>query len=130
MKKIHREVDRLFSEFFGKPKVMLPEGFREPLVNVYETSEEVVVAADLPGVNKEDISLNATEDMLEIKAEVKRKEEVEYQHKERRYKGFYRKISLPAKVDVSKAKASYVNGVLEVRLPKIEVSKKVNIPIE
>lgn len=132
MRKIHREVDRLFSDFFGKPKTPIPEGFKEPLIDVYETNDEIVVFADIPGVNKEDIKLNLTEDTLEIKAE-KREEKVEgieYAHRERKYLGFYRLVELPAKVNSSNAKATYKNGVLEVKLPKIEKTKRVSIPVE
>ena len=133
MRKIHREVDRLFSDFFGKPKALIPEGFREPLIDVCETDEEIIVFADIPGVEKENIKLNATEDSLEIKAEKrgeKKMEKAEYELRERKYLGFYRLISLPVKVDASKAKATYKNGVLEVRLPKIEAAKRVSVPVE
>lgn len=132
MRKIHREVDRLFSDFFGKPKALIPEGFKEPLIDVCETDEEITVFADIPGVEKENIKLNATEDSLEIKAEKKEEEvkKVEYELRERKYLGFYRLINLPTKVDASKAKATYRNGVLEVRLPKIEAAKRVDVPVE
>jgi len=97
-----------------------------------ETNDKILVVADIPGAEKEDIKLNATEDSLEIKAEIKeRKEEkLEYAYRERKYAGFYRLVNLPVKVDVSKAKASYKNGVLEVKFSKIESLKKVNVPIE
>ena len=132
MKKIHREVDKLFSDFFGKPKASIPQGFREPLIDICETNDKILVVADIPGAEKEDIKLNATEDSLEIKAEIKeRKEEkLEYAYRERKYAGFYRLVNLPVKVDASKAKATYKNGVLKVKFPKIESLKKVNVPIE
>ncbi|MEM0321108.1 MAG: archaeal heat shock protein Hsp20 [Thermoprotei archaeon] len=86
---------------------------REPLVDVNETDNEVLVIAEMPGVDKSEIKLNATEDTLEIKAEKK----------------YYRLVELPVKVIPDKAKASYKNGVLEVRLTKRESSKPKGVSI-
>ncbi len=93
---------------------------------------KILVFVDILGAEKENIKLNATEDSLKIKAEIKeRKEEkLEYAYRERKYAGFYRLVNLPVKVDASKAKATYKNGVLKVKFPKIESLKKVNVPIE
>ncbi|MET1125191.1 MAG: archaeal heat shock protein Hsp20 [Archaeoglobaceae archaeon] len=78
---------------------------RKPLVDVIETDDEVQVVAEMPGVNKEDIELNATETTLEIRAE----------GENRRY---YEVVELPAEVDPDSARARYNNGVLEVILKK------------
>jgi len=99
----------------GKPIVRqfgnLPRGGlireREPLVDINETDDEVVIIAEMPGVDKSEIKLNATEDTLEIRAENR----------------YYKLVELPVKVMPDKAKASYKNGVLEVRLAKKEKSK-------
>jgi HSP20 family protein len=99
----------------GKPIVRqfgnLPRGGlmqeREPLVDVNETGDEVMVIAEMPGVDKSEIKLNATEDTLEIRADKK----------------YYKMVELPVKVVPDKAKASYKNGVLEVRLAKKDKSK-------
>ncbi len=105
----------------GKPIVRqfgnLPRGGliqeREPLVDVNETDNEVLIIAEMPGVDKSEIKLNATEDTLEIKAEKK----------------YYKLVELPVKVIPDKAKASYKNGVLEVRLTKKEQSKPSGVHI-
>jgi len=83
---------------------------REPLVDVVETDSEIRVVVELPGVEKTDIKLHGTEDLLEIS--------VDTPH----YK-YYKEVTLPAKVKVKQAKSSYKNGVLEVVLPKAEVKK-------
>jgi len=78
---------------------------REPLVDVIEEEKDVVVVAELPGVEKEGINLNVTEDHLTISVDTP----------ERKY---HKELSLPARVDSKSAQASYKNGVLEVRLKK------------
>ena len=90
---------------------------REPLVDVYETKDEVKVVAELPGVEKEDIQLHGTEDSLTILVDTA----------ERKY---YREVKLPAKVDPKAAKTTYKNGVLEVTLPKKNKNRGEPIKIE
>lgn len=89
---------------FGYPKISIREE-REPLVDVMETDNEVKVIAELPGVEKKDIKLYGTENTLTISVDTA----------ERKY---YKKVELPSAVDAKSAKASYKNGVLEVRLKK------------
>ncbi|MCE4612577.1 MAG: Hsp20/alpha crystallin family protein [Desulfurococcales archaeon] len=89
----------------------------EPLVDVIEHGDEVWVVAELPGVDKDKIKVKAQENKLVIKAENGRK--------------YYKEVDLPAKVDPKSAKASYRNGVLEVKLKKIEEEGKgVDVKIE
>ncbi|WP_202319091.1 archaeal heat shock protein Hsp20 [Archaeoglobus neptunius] len=78
---------------------------RKPLVDVIETDNEVQVIAEMPGVNKEDIELNATERSLEIRAEGENRK-------------YYETVELPVEVEPDSAKARYNNGVLEVILRK------------
>lgn len=77
----------------------------EPVVDVIEKGDEIIVVADVPGVSKEEIDVEATERRLIIRA----------RSSERKY---YREVELPADVDPTSAKASYRNGILEVRLKK------------
>ena len=83
---------------------------REPLVDVVETSTEIRVVAELPGVEKTDIKLHGTEDSLDISVDT-------VQNK------YYKEVQLPAHVRVREAKSTYKNGVLEVVLPKVEEDK-------
>ncbi len=89
----------------------LEEGERSPLIDVIDDKNEVVVIAEVPGVEKREIDLHATKSELEISVE----------NPERRY---YRKVELPKEVIPESAKASYKNGVLEVRLKKEKEEKK------
>jgi len=88
----------------GGPKINIREE-REPLVDVMETDNEIRIIAELPGVEKKDIKLHGTENTLTISVDTP----------ERKY---YKEVELPSKVDVKKTKASYKNGVLEVKLKK------------
>ena len=105
-------------EFGTKPSIKEEIDQRKPLVDVIETDEEVQVIAEMPGVNKEDIELSASETKLEIKAEGENRK-------------YYEVVDLPDEVDPDSAKARYNNGVLEVVLkkkhPKKESKKKINI---
>jgi len=101
----------------GKP-VITEE--REPLIDVFESGDEVTVIAEMPGVEKEKIDVKVTEDgrTLIINAS----------DSNRRY---YKEVELPAKVDPASAKASYKNGVLEVKLKKTGKGEKgVKIQVE
>jgi HSP20 family protein len=89
---------------------------REPLVDIVETSEEIRVVAELPGVEKSDIKLHGTEDSLEVSVDTPT------------YK-YYKEVDLPAKVNVKEASSTYKNGVLEVVLPKAQPSKPRGEPI-
>lgn len=80
---------------------------REPLVDIIETDKEIRVVAELPGVEKSDITLHGTEDSLDISVDVPQKR-------------FHKEVQLPAKVKVKEASSTYKNGVLEVILPKVE----------
>lgn len=84
---------------------------REPLVDIIETEGEVHVVAELPGVDKKDIQLHATEETLTISVDIP----------QRRY---FKEVKLPVRVRVTEARTNYKNGVLEVMFPKIEKEKK------
>jgi len=95
---------------FKQPYLDIKED-REPLVDIVNTYGEIKVIIELPGVAKEDIKLSGTENKLTISVEAP----------ERKY---FKEIEVPAIIDPKKAKTSYKNGVLEVKLPKIEEKKK------
>lgn len=98
-------------EFGTKPKIAEGIEERKPLIDVIETDDEVQVIAEMPGVRKEDIDLNATEKSLEIRAE----------GENRRY---HEIVDLPCEVIPESAKARYNNGVLEVVFKKKYPEKK------
>ncbi len=134
---VAREMERLFEDFWRRPfgglmamdrlfpglELRMPS----PTLDVYEEKGDVVVKADLPGMNKEEIEVNLTGTTLTISGEKKKAEEVkekDYYRSERSHGMFRRSVELPADVQADKVSASFKDGVLEVRLPKSEEAKK------
>lgn len=113
---------------------MLPAIRGEFRVDVREHDDEIIIVADLPGVEKEDISLSlVSPSMLEIDCERKGEKEEEhegYYMRERLYGSMKRLVTLPADAEEAGASASFKNGVLEVRLRKSPKERGKRIPIE
>jgi len=123
-----RFIDRFFSKDFD-----LWEGPRAFDVDIYEDAENIIIKAEIPGVNKEDISVSLTDDTVTIsgkKAEEKKIEKENYYRKEIRTGSFSRSFTLPSTVDREKVKATYKNGILEIVLPKAEKEKSKEVKIE
>lgn len=124
---LREAMDRLLEESFVRPFGVLPSvRFETFALDMYETENDLVVKASLPGVKPEDININVTGDLLTIKAEVKEEKEVKeenYFRRERRFGTFCRSVTLPIDVDVDKAKAEYENGILTLTFPKAEAAK-------
>ncbi len=105
-----------------------------PAVDIRETDEGYILKVDLPGMKKEDIQVDISDNTLTIKGERKIESEAkkeDYVRIERIYGAFSRSFALPPNVDASKIKAKYENGVLELVLPKKEEAKpkKINIDV-
>ena len=118
-------MDRLFDEAFTQP--WGPADGRGgpgiPAVDMYQTDDEVVVKAAVPGMKPEDVQISLTGDMLSIKGESRQKsddKEKAYHIREHRRGSFERTISLPIAVMSEKAQAEFENGVLTITLPKAE----------
>lgn len=127
--RIRREFDRLMEELLPAPREERPFA---PAVDVYETDNELVVKAELPGVKKEDIEVSIKENSLCIRGEKKEEKEEKtetYHRVERTYGRFERVIGLPAGAKVESAKAEFKDGVLEIRIPKAESAKEKKIEI-
>jgi len=98
-----------------------------PMVDIYEEDDKLVVKCDLPGMTRDDIEINLTDDTITISGEKRKEEKVEkknYFRLERAYGAFKRSFALPVEVDTDKAKASFKDGVLEVKIPKTEAAKQ------
>ncbi len=129
LERIRREFDKLLEEAF--PAVEREEILAPP-IDVYETDSEVVVKAELPGVKKEDIDVSIKENSIHIKAERKeeREEKTENVHRVERFYGrIERIVPLPTEVKPEEAKAEYKDGVLEIRIPKVKVTKEAKIKV-
>ncbi len=140
------EMEKKFEEFFRRPfsmfgpswlpSVKFPEsGMVSPDIDIFEDGSDVVVKAEMPGMKKEDIEVNLTDEMVTVSGEKKKEEKVEkndYYRVERSYGSFRRSFRLPKEVQSDKAKASFKDGVLEIRVPKTEeaIKKEKKITIE
>ena len=130
------DMDRMFEDFLGRRRwPFWPERWRPaagmkmtpPAVDLYEEKDEIVVKAELPGMEKDNIEVNLSDNRLTIKGEKKQEEEVKkegYYRSERSYGSFVRSLELPREVQTDKVKAAFKNGILEIRLPKTEEAKK------
>jgi HSP20 family protein len=130
------QMNRLFDDFFGTRVASgapLMDRVWAPAVDIYETREDLVVVAELPGVQEKDIRLSIVENMLSLKGQRAPSTEAkeENYHRIERWTGpFERHIQLPLPVQPDKVRASYREGVLEIRLPKVEEVKAREIKIE
>jgi HSP20 family protein len=137
-----RDMDRMMEDFFGRRmRTWWPErsfrtgelDIRTPAVDVFEEKDEIVVKAEIPGMDKDNIEVNLTDHTLTIKGEKKKEEEVKeenYYRSERSYGSFFRTLELPKDVHGDKVKATFKNGVLEVRMPKTEEAKAKDIKVK
>jgi len=127
-------MDRLFAESFVRPGAAFPLlGAEGPAVDMYQTKDDIVVKAAIPGIKPEDIDISVTGDTLIIKGELKQEEKIEeanYLRQERTYGQFQREFSLPTQVNADKAKADFEHGVLTLRLPKAEAVKPKSITVK
>ncbi len=129
-------MSRLFNDFWNATE--WPHNLEEdstvwsPRIDVEENENEYQVYADVPGLNKKDVSISLEDGVLTIKGERKREEKKEEQNKsymERNYGNFSRSFTLPTKVDENKIAANLKDGVLSVSLPKAEETKPREIAI-
>jgi HSP20 family protein len=137
MRRFTEEMDRAFegwglsrdSRFGGSQSALW-----SPAVEVFERDNNLVVRADLPGLNKDDVKVEMTDDGLVIQGERKRESEEKgegWYRSERSYGQFYRLIPLPEGANAEQAKAQFENGVLEVSVPVPESQRRRrSIPIE
>jgi HSP20 family protein len=133
LRRMQDRIGRLFEEMPESARSPEAEGWTQmPYVDVIDRGNDIVVTADMPGVDKDDIKISVKDNVLEISARWKTEQEQKekgYVRHERRYSNYYRSIRLPVAVDKTKAKASFSNGVLEVTLPRTEQARESEIPI-
>ncbi|MCM3571396.1 Hsp20/alpha crystallin family protein [Neobacillus mesonae] len=129
---LRKDFDRVFSDFpFSFENERNMGGIR---VDVHETDNEVVATCDIPGLEKkEDMNIDIENNMLMINGTIHRTNEAkeENMHRKERYVGsFHRSVPLPCPVSDEGVKATYKNGVLEVRMPKLTQSSKRKIDVD
>ena len=137
------EMEKYFSEIFHHPFSLLGHPLWpqtqfsgkevvSPTVDIFEEDKDMVVKAEIPGMKKSDISVHIGEDSITISGEKKQEKKVDkkdYHRVECSYGSFCRSFRLPENVNSDKAKASFKNGVLEIRIPKSGTAKKKKITV-
>jgi HSP20 family protein len=140
LQRFANEVDRMFDDFgFGR-RTNVPSVWGEarqslwaPDVDVVQKNNELVITADLPGLSKDEVTVEVTDDAVTIQGERKREHEEEREglyRSERSYGSFYRAIPLPEGAMSDQAKAAFRDGVLQITMPAPPASKGRRIEIE
>lgn len=131
---MRRELNRFFTTDFPSLATGFNQNFGALRVDVYETENEVVATCDIPGLEKkEDVDISIDNNILSVSGTVNRINEVkeEHMHRQERFVGrFQRSISLPSRVSSEGVKATYKNGILEIRMPKLKDGAKKGIDVE
>ena len=136
MMTLREAMDRLFDDAFTRPFSLSREGgstWSSPAIDMYQTDNEVVVKAALPGFKPDEVQINVTGDILTIKGEVKHEEEKKdksWHIREQRWGSFERSLRLPTGVISDKAKADFDNGILTISLPKSEEVRPKTITVK
>jgi len=112
---------------------LAPFNSRMPVIDIIDREHEVLVRAQIPGVDKDNLEVSMNENSVTIRGQSKHEEEEkdgEYFRRESSYGEFSRTVGLPAEVDADSAKAKFKDGVLEVMIQKLERAKRRSVEIE
>ena len=131
---LRRTVDSLFDERFFTPYRLFNFDRSEVTpIDVYQTENEVVVKATIPGVKPEEVDVSIADNTLTIKGETKAEEKIEhkdYLYQEHRYGAFRRSVALPSGLKTDNAEATFEDGVLTLTIPKAEEIKPKQIKVK
>jgi HSP20 family protein len=134
LENMRRDLDRFFSTEFPFFKTGTGQNFGPLSIDIYENEDEVVATCDIPGLErKEDINIDIENNILTLSGTINRVNEVKEEniHRQERFVGrFHRSVTLPANVSNEGVTASYKNGVLEIRMPKISKGSKKRIDVQ
>jgi len=130
---LQSEVNRVFDAFFGNGFTRT-NGHRRwvPAMDLVESGDDLVLRADLPGLERDDVTIEVKDNVLTISGERKAEHEEKsegYYRVERSFGSFSRALTLPKGVDADKITAQFEKGVLEVRIPKPEEAKAHRVEI-
>ena len=128
---LRNRMDRLWSRMTAEDEPALANW--SPTADVVETKDDIVIKAELPGIEAKNVDVQIENGVLSIQGERNAEQATEekgFRRIERSYGSFFRSFALPPNVEVEKIAATFVNGVLEVRLPKKEEAKPRSIKVE
>lgn len=134
LSEIHTEMNRLCDTFLNRPVGLgMKERLWAPALDMYETKDDLYVQVELPGVKENEVQVSITNDVLTVKGERAQQQELRDDNSprlERWFGKFERSIELPTAIQADKVKATYRDGVLEIKLPKAEAVKPKEIKID
>jgi len=136
MSSLQERMNRLFSDFRYRAPVgeeEITQGAWVPPVDIYETSDSIVLEAELPGLTKDNIVVEVKNNTLTLKGDKKFEREVKeenYHRVERSYGSFQRAFTLPSTVQQDRVKAKFRDGILEITIPKAEEAKPKQIKVD
>jgi HSP20 family protein len=132
MMTLREAMDRLFDDAFTRP-LGLAGNPTLPAIDMYQTDDEIVVKAAIPGHKAEDVQINITGEVLTIKGEAKQMAESgdkAWHIREQRWGAFERSLMLPTDVVADKAKAEFEDGILTITMPKAEPARPKTITVK
>jgi HSP20 family protein len=132
MMTLREAMNHLFDDAFTRPLNMSAVSAM-PAIDLYQTDDEIVVKAALPGIKPDEVQISVTGDVLTLRGEFKRQEqqkEATWHIREQRSGIFERSVMLPTEVQTDKSKADFENGILTITLPKAEAVKPRTISIK
>ena len=130
---LRTRMDRLFNRFGEEWEEPVMTGNWVPATDIHETRDALVLKAELPGMDEKDITVEIENNTLTISGERKleiKVEEKDFRRIERSYGRFLRAFTLPPNVDSAKISATYVNGILQLVIPKKDEAKPKKIHLE
>ncbi|TMI84114.1 MAG: Hsp20/alpha crystallin family protein [Bacillati bacterium ANGP1] len=131
---LERSMDRMLDEFFSlRPARDLAALEREPAVEMFETEQDVVVRAEMPNVDPKNVDVTVTDGAITLRGQTKHEEEQKgrnYYRRELRSGSFTRTLPLPTEVKSAEAKATYKDGMLEVKIPKSERVRPTSVKVQ
>ncbi|MFQ5354262.1 MAG: Hsp20/alpha crystallin family protein [Thermodesulfobacteriota bacterium] len=140
--RMSKDMDRLWDQVFPTSrrflkelpvKALIERDTAPPAIDILERPEAIVVRAELPGVDKDNIDISLSDNTLTISGKIeedKEEKKEDFYYSERTYKSYSRSVDLPCKVDSEKIKANLKNGVLSVKLPKAAEVKAKKITVD
>jgi HSP20 family protein len=134
MVSLRERMNRAFDDVFanrGEDKDLTPSTWA-PAVDIYETENELVLSAEVPGIAEKDIEIRVEDNTLQLRGERKFEKETKeenYHRIERSYGSFYRAFTLPNSIDAETIKAEHENGILRVTMPKRQELKPRTVKI-
>ena len=132
--RLKRDMDRMVQRMLSEFRAASTPGttWKQPSYDLIETEKEIVLKAEMPGVDPNNLEIDITDNILTIEGETKQEtvsQEESYHRIERRYGSFSRSIPIPQRIVLSKVKATYKKGILTIVMPKFSGEEKRGVKV-